>query len=396
MSRKEIILVATVQYDPLAPSFLADPYPTYAGLREDDPVHWSDGMGGWVLTRYEHVALALSDPRFSAADRPPMRRYGRATTMVTADPPEHTRLRRLVSKAFTPRAVERMRLRIQEIVDGLLDAVPPGGRMDVARDLAYPLPVVVIAEMLGVPVEDRERFKRWASEGLAGIVGRFASVEQQEQARRSGEELREYFVDIIAQRRRERRDDLVSALIGAEDQGQALSGDEVLDNCTLLITADHETTTSLIGNGVLALLRHPSELQRLRTDPSLTRTAVEELLRYDPPVQAVTRRTKENVALDGGTIKKGEVVYAVIGAANRDPRRFDDPDKLDVGRQENAHLGFGDGIHFCLGAPLARAEAQIAIGTIVSRFATLRRTGDDVEWGGNFIVRGVAKLPVEY
>jgi len=292
--------------------------------------------------------------------------------------------------------VERLRPRIQQIVDCLLEAVRPQGRMDIVGDLSYPLPVSVIADMLGVAPEDRPRFKRWASDGLAGVVGRFASPEQRERARRSGEELQDYFRRTIARRRRQPGDDLVSALIAAQERGQALDDEEVLDNCTLLITAGHETTTNLLGNGMLALLRWPNQLRRLRDDSSLMTTAVEELLRYDPAVQTVTRRAKEDVPLGGRAVEKGQVVYAVIAAANRDPRRFPDPDRLDVGRRENPHLAFGEGIHFCLGAPLARAEAQIALGSLLHHFHRLRLVSDGgVEWGGNFIVRGVTKLPVE-
>lgn len=384
--------MVTLEYRPFSPELLADPYPMYRRLQDEDPVHWSEPTGGWVLTRYDDVALALSDRRFSAADRPPQRRYGRATTMVTADPPEHTRLRRLVSKAFTVKAVESLRPRIQEIVDGLLDAVADA-RMDIVRDFGYPLPVTVIAEMLGVPVQDRESFKRWASEGLAGIVGRLASPEDRERAHRSGDELRAYFQDAVARRRRQPRDDLVSALTAAEDEGQALSEEEVLDNCTLLITAGHETTSSLIGNGMLALLRNPDQLGLLGDDPGLIESAVEELLRYDPPVQAVTRRALEDVEIEGRTIGAGQVVFAVVGAANRDPRRFERPDELDIGRRDNPHIGFGDGRHFCLGAPLARAEAQIGIATLIRRFPWMRLAGAEA-WGGNFIVRGATSVPV--
>jgi pimeloyl-[acyl-carrier protein] synthase len=384
--------MVTTQYRPFTPAVLANPYPVYHRLRAEDPVHWSEPTGGWVLTRYHDVALALSDRRFSAADRPPMRRDGPVTTMVTADPPEHTRLRRLVSKAFTAKAVEAMRPRIRQIVDGLLDE-GEGQRMDVVQDFAYPLPVTVIAEMLGVPVADRDKFKRWASQGLAGIVGRLASAEDRARAQRGGEELRSYFTDAIARRRRDPGDDLISALIAAEDEGSAPSEAEVLDNCTLLITAGHETTSSLIGNSMLALLRNPDQLRRLQDDPSLIETAVEELLRYDPPVQAVTRRTLEDVEIDGRTIEAGRVVFAVVGTANRDPARFQRPDQLDIGRPDNPHIAFGDGRHFCLGAPLARAEAQIGIAALVRRFSQMRLAGPE-QWGGNFIVRGATSLPV--
>lgn len=380
-----------MDYAPLAGETLADPYPMYRALQERGPVVWGETMRGWVVTGFDQAALALSDQHFSAAGRPPQR-GGQPTTMVTADPPEHTRLRRLVSKAFTARAVEDMRPRIQAIVDGLLDDVD-GDRMDVARDLAAHVPIMVIAEMLAVPVEMRETFRRWTDEGMMAIIGRHASDEDKARMQRSGRELGDYFRQVIAERRRDPGDDLISALIAAEDEGRAMGDAEVMDNCTLLLTAGNETTTSLIANGMHQLLRHPSQFDRLRRDPSLLNSAVEEMLRFDPAVHCVTRRVKDSIELDGATLEPKEVVFAVIAAANRDPAKFDRPDEFDIERQPNAHLGFGDGMHFCLGAPLARAEAQIAIEALVERFPKMVLAGE-VRYEGHFILRRATQLPV--
>ena len=383
--------MTTIDYAPLAGDTLADPYPMYRRLQEKGPVVWGETMGGWVVTGFDQAALALSDEHFSAADRPPQR-SGQPTTMVTADPPEHTRLRRLVSQAFTARAVEAMRPRIQAIVDGLLDEVD-GDRMDVARDLAAHLPIMVIAEMLAVPAEKRETFRRWTDEGMMAIIGRHASAEDKARMQRSGRELRDYFIEVIAERRRNPGDDLISALIAAEDEGRAMNDAEVMDNCTLLLTAGNETTTSLIANGVYQLLRHPGQLDRLRREPSLLNGAVEEMLRYDPAVHCVTRRVKHSIELDGAALQPKQVVFAVIAAANRDPTQFDRPDEFDIGRHPNPHLGFGDGMHFCLGAPLARAEAQIATEALVERFPKMKLAGE-ARYEGHFILRRVTELPV--
>jgi len=365
----------------------------YRALQERGPVVWGETMGGWVVTGFDQAALALSDQHFSAAGRPPQR-SGPPTTMVTADPPEHTRLRRLVSKAFTARAVEDMRPRIQAIVDGLLNNVD-GDRMDVARDLAAHVPIMVIAEMLAVPVEMRQTFRRWTDEGMMAIIGRHASDEDKARMQRSGRELRDYFRQVIAERRRDPGDDLISALIAAEDEGRAMGDAEVMDNCTLLLTAGNETTTSLIANGMHQLLRHPSQFDRLRRDPSLVNGAVEEMLRFDPAVHCVTRRVKDSIELDGATLEPKQVVFAIIAAANRDPTHFDRPDEFDIERHPNAHLGFGDGMHFCLGAPLARAEAQIAIEALVERFPKMVLAGE-VRYEGHFILRRATQLPVTF
>ena len=285
--------MVTVQYNPFIPEVHADPYPLYHRLREENPVHWSELLEAWVLTRYDDVVAVLKDKRFSANRRQARNRFVQqaaamqeqggpltgAATMLSSDPPEHTRLRGLVSKAFTVRAIDAMRPHIQEIVDELLDAVQERGRMDIIQDLAYPLPVIVIAEMLGVPPERRDTFKRWSDDLVATLGGPLVAPEVQERARRSAQEMADYFRSVIEERRREPKEDLLSALLAAEERGEVLSEEELLATCILLLAAGNETTTNLIGNGVLALLRNPDQLERLRADPSLTESAVEEFLR---------------------------------------------------------------------------------------------------------------------
>lgn len=402
--------MVTVQYNPFIPDVHANPYPMYARLRAEDPVHWSALMEAWVLTRYDDVVAVLTDSRFSADRRQARNRFadeiarreeefgpfGRTRTMLTSDPPEHTRLRRLVSKAFTPRMVEGLRPRIQEIVDELLDAAAQNGRMDVIRDLAYPLPVIVIAEMLGVPPEHRDQFKHWSDEIVGVLGGPLVPQETLERSRVAVHELAEYLSGVIVERRREPREDLVSGLIAAEEQGQILSEDEMLATAMLLLVAGNETTTNLIGNGMLSLLRNPDEMERLCADPSQVPTAVEELLRYDGPVQATGRVAMEDLEIGGQKVTKGQAVLTVLGAANRDPAQFGKPDELDLDRQPNEHVAFGDGIHFCLGAPLARAEGQIAFETLLRRFAHPRLETDNLQWGGSFILRGLKGLPIAF
>jgi len=402
--------MVTTQYNPFIPEVHANPYPMYIRLREEDPVHWSALMEAWILTRYEDIVAVLTDSRFSANRRQAQNRFaqeaqkiaeefgpfGRTQTMLTSDPPLHTRLRRLVSKAFTPRMVEGLRPRIQLIVDELLDAVRDSGRMDLIRDLAYPLPVIVIAEMLGIPPQERDQFKRWSDEIAATLGGPFTPPEVLERARKSANELADYFRGVIAERRREPAEDLISGLIAAEEQGQILSEDEMLATAMLLLVAGNETTTNLIGNGTLALLRNPDQLRRLQDDPSLIPAAVEELLRYDGPVQGTGRVAVEELEIDGRTVETGQVVFCVLGSANRDPAQFENPDKLDITRQPNEHIAFGDGIHSCLGAPLARAEGQIAFETLLRRFPNPRLETDNPQWGGSFILRGLKSLPISF
>ena len=396
--------MADVTFNPMDPTFVADPYPTYRQLRAEDPVHHSP-MGFWVLTRYDDVVAALRDPRLAkeAIAAFVAARFGAPVpitglSMLDRDPPDHTRLRSLVSKAFTPRVVEGLRPRIQQIVDGLLRRALEKGSMDLIEEFAYPIPVNVICEMLGVPVEDHERFKGWSldiARGLDSILlPRDSEVPKRSVASRTA--LAEYFRELIAKRRASPRSDLLSALIAAEEAGDKLSENELLATCILLLIAGHETTVNLIGNGTLALLRHPDQLRRLRENPALIGTAVEELLRFDGPVQRTARIPSEDVVIDGHTIAKGEMVMPFIGAADRDPAQFPDPDRLDIGRTDNRHIAFGWGIHFCLGAPLARVEGQLAINTLVQRLPSLALATDAPEFRESLTLRGLKSLPVTF
>jgi len=397
-----------VTFNPFLPELRSDPYPIYKALREEDPVHWSEFMQTWLLTRYDDVLAVLRDHgRFSSERRyatnpfvQQMETYreqsgplGRSETMLSLDPPAHTRMRNLVNKAFTPRVVERMRPHIQQIAVELLDGLPDPRRLDVVTDLAIPLPVIVIAEMLGVPSADRAQFKAWSSDIAGTLAGPFQPAAVLERAQRSSNEIADYFREQIEARRRAPRDDLMSALLAAEEHGDLLSEDELLATCILLLVAGNETTTNLIGNGMLALIRHARELRRLQADPSLVDSAVQELLRYDPPAQMTSRVALEEMRLRDKRIERGQVVIAVLAAANRDPAQFPDPDRLDITRPSNRHLAFGHGIHYCIGAPLAVTEAQIAINALLARLPEPELEGEP-EWGTSFVLRGLERLPI--
>jgi pimeloyl-[acyl-carrier protein] synthase len=397
--------MADIQFNPMAPEFVVDPYPTYHRLRAEDPVHHSP-LGFWVLTRYADVIAMLRDPRlikepiaaFVAA------RFGMAVppglglSMLDRDPPDHTRLRGLVSKAFTPKALESLRPHIQGIVDGLLAKVEGRGEMDLIEEFAYPLPVRVICEMLGVPVADHERFKQWGLDIARGLDAIMlppdSEVAQRSMAGRRA--LAAYFRELIAERRAAPREDMLSALIAAEEAGDKLNEDELMATCLLLLVAGHETTVNLIGNGSLALLRHPAELRKLRDNPGLIASAVEELLRFDGPVQRTARIPSEDITIGDHTIPKGEMVMPFLGAADRDPAQFPDPDRLDITRGDNRHIAFGMGIHFCLGAPLARMEGQIAINTMLQRLPKLALAIDKPEYRQSLTLRGLQALPVSF
>jgi cytochrome P450 len=390
------------------PAMRADPYPSYARLRRFDPVHWAEGPGVWVLTRYADIVSVLRSPHASA-ERTEIGRQrvpaefqevfsDRKDAMLNADPPRHTRLRLLVNKAFTPGAVADLAPFIQRFVDDVIDTVGPRGRMDLIRDLAYPLPATVIAEMLGVPHEDRDRFKQW-SDDTAALASNLPGNLSEDVLRRADvgmRELRAYFAGIVARRRVEPRDDLLSGLVKAQQEGDRLNEAELLANAVLLLNAGHETTTNLIGNGTLALLRHPDQLRRLREDPALVPTAVEELLRYDSPVQFTTRVLKEDLELGGKQLRAGQTVLLLLGAANRDPAQFPDPDRLNVGRADNKHLAFGLGSHFCLGAPLARLEGRIVFETLLRRLPGLRLVDPAPVYRQNFNLRGLEALEVAF
>ena len=388
-------LESGVAFDLTSSQMLANPYPTYQKLREKDPVHRMRLVDGWVLTRYDDVqAMLLDHQRFSnwgagAGDR----QYTRDRSMLDLDPPDHTRLRSLVSKAFTPRSVTALEPRIEEIVEGLLDGVDGEDRFDLIDNFAFPLPVIVIAEMLGVPAQDLEQFKEWSNDIVISLEP-ILSREQREQFRRSEQELYEYFEGIIALRREDPEDDLVSALLAAEEEGDRLSHGELLATLLLLLVAGNETTRNLIGNGMLALLRNPEEMSRLKEQPELIDPAIDELLRYDSPVQLDGRTLLEDVEMGGKLMRAGQQVVGVVGAANRDPAAFSNPDRLDIRRQEKSHISFGRGIHYCLGASLAKLEGRIAISSLLRRFSSIRLAAEPQQ-RKQVVLRGVEDLLVE-
>ena len=394
-----------------SPKFKADPYPFYARLRAESPVRRVTLPGrqsGWLITRYADVAAALKDERLvknklnalsaeQAVKQPWMPGVFKPLTrnMLDLDAPDHTRLRTLVHKAFTPRLVERMRERVQALADDLLDALQDRERLDVIHDYALPVPTTIIAEMLGVPVADRHKFHRWSSAIVASNTSTWGML----RALPQGVAFLRYIRKLVAARRAAPQDDLVTALVQAEEAGEQLSEDELVAMVFLLLVAGHETTVNLIGNGVLALLEHPDQLERLHNDPALIKPAVEELLRYYSPVEMATERyPREDVPIAGTTIPRGALVHAVIGSANRDERQFPNPEVLELAREPNRHLAFGQGVHFCLGAPLARLEGQIAINTLLRRLPDLRlavRPGA-LRWRRGHVLRGLGELPVAF
>src|SRR5712691_7937508 len=388
-------MIADVPHDhPLLVQFREDPYPMYRYLHAAAPVQWSDVLEAWTLARYTDVVESLTDPRYSADRAPEVDEgYSIAKSMLVSDPPDHTRLRALVQKAFTPRMVEQLRPRIGSIVRELIDRISTrGGQFDIITDLVYPLPVVVIAELLGVPPEDRETFRDWSA-ALAASLDPLVSEEAALRAVQARDALHEYLRGIIAERRRAPRSDLISALVAVEEQGEILSEPELVVMCTLLLIAGHETTVNLIGNGMLALIEHPQAYAQLREAPGLIVFAVEELLRFNSPVQLTARIATMPLEIGGQHIEAGQWVLPLLGAANRDPQVFANPEQLDLTRTPNPHLGFGRGIHFCLGAPLARLEGQVAIAALVQRFRTLELAGSPLR-RDQITLRGLKSLPV--
>ena len=391
------------------PAMLADPYPVYHTLRSDDPVLWVPSVDAWVVTSYEAVSAGLRDSRLSSQrfDRIRERLQTKGLgdladpamqSMIHMDAPDHTRLRALVVKAFTPKVVDSMEGRIQGMIDGFLGAMKSPGRMDAMDVLAYPLPVTVIAEMLGIAPEDRHRFKQWSDEIsviLSGDVGGLAEADVK-RAFEARAELVDYFRSVVAKNRTGTGSDLLTALARAEEGGGRLSEAELYSTAVLILIAGNETTTNLIGNGLLALLSHPDQLQKLKDDPSLVASAVEEMLRYDSPVQMTTRMAKVDLEIHGTPIKQGQWVYLMIAAANRDPARFPDPDRFDIARADNKQIAFGAGPHFCLGASLARLEGQLAIRSLLQRFPDLELGAEKVEYRNNFNLRGLKSLDVVY
>jgi len=413
--------------DLFQPEARADPYPGYRRLRETAPI--ARGPSGlWFLSRHEDCSRMLRDPRFGHAEPENIARNplfaGRQTSpdslrdergvpvlsFLVRNPPDHTRMRRLVSKAFTPKMVARLAPRIEQLVDGLLDdallaerglAAAADGQgvdgqegVDLIGALAYPLPVTIISELLGVPAGDDARFRAWSHALARGLDPDFLlppDVRARQQTARA--EFADYFRGLAAVRRRDPGDDLLSALVAVEEGGDTLTPQELIVTCTLLLVAGHETTVNLIGNGTLALLRNPDAMRRFRADPSIAPKAIEELLRYDSPVQLTLRLALTDADVGGQPIARGEIALALLGAANRDPEAHPDPDRLDLERDPNRHLAFGQGIHFCLGAPLARVEGQIAIRRLLERAPRLR-LADEPVWKENLVLRGLERLPV--
>ena len=385
--------------NPFDPAVRENPYPALRRLRETDPVNETP-VGIWRLTRYADVDRLLhrtpcgvrtTDGILPGIDES---LTGQRMFMLQVDPPNHPRLRKLVSAAFTPRAIKALRDKIGEVTDACLDAVAPRGEMDVVKDLALPVPSTLICEMMGVPLADRERFTVWTAQATFGLAAAIMPPEVVAQARAAGEALGEYFQGLIAARRGALTDDILSNLIRAEEAGDRLSSEELLSQAIGLLIAGFETTIGLISNGVRCLLQHPDELARLRKDPALITTAVDECLRYDGPIVLTPRILHVDAEFSGKTIPKNSMVWSMLAAANRDPDVFSDPERFDVGRRPNDHLAFGGGPHFCLGSHLAKLEGEIAIGRLVQRFDDLE-LAPGFEWGAS-LFRVPGRLPVRF
>jgi pimeloyl-[acyl-carrier protein] synthase len=395
-------------YQLLDPEILANPYPLYRRLRDEAPVHWDPFLHAWVVTRYEDVSTVLHT--FSANRTPTpeqlaalgMERVGPIAAlmvrqMLFLDPPEHTRVRMLAAKAFTPRRVEVLRGHIAEIADRLLDDIEAAGSVEIIGDLARPLPAIVTAEMLGLPIEDWPQLTDW-SRSFAEMLGNFQhNPGRAAQVVTTVEDMTAYFQRAIDEQRERPRDGLLHALMTAEVDGNRFSDEEVIANTIITMVGGQETTTNLIGNGMLSLLRNPGQWELLKSDPSLVTSAVEELLRYEAPSQHTARLAFEDTELGGQQIQKRQAVIAVMGAANRDPERFADPDRLDLSRPDNRHLAFGWSSHYCFGAPLARIEGQLVFEALARRLPTLHLDPDrKLTWRANLGLRGLDALPLEF
>lgn len=392
-------------YHLLDPEVLANPYPLYHRLRSEDPVHWDPYLHVWVVTRYADVQTVFH--HFSANRTPTPEQLTAlglsaltplaqvmVQQMLFLDPPQHGRVRGLASKAFTARRVEGLRAHIQDITNSLLDAVQDRGSMDIIADLAYPLPAIVTAEMLGVPTSDWRQLTAWSAD-FAQVLGNFQhNPDRAPRVIKSLQEMSDYFRAAIKEQRTNPRDGLIHAYLTAEVDGDRFTEDEVVANTIVTMVGGQETTTNLIGNGMLSLLRYPDQLERLKGDMSLIPSAVEELLRYESPSQHTARLAPEDTELGGKTIRKRQAVIAVMGAANRDPERFPDPDRLDIGRQDNRHVAFAWASHFCFGAPLARIEGQTAFATLLKRMPDIKLAPGPIKWRENLGLRGLTALNV--
>lgn len=396
----------------LGPDFLTNPYPTYAYLRSAAPVLWSDDFidGAWLLTRYEDVSNALRDPRFSAkrshiyVGQFPEEFHGELAEfdhhlekqVIFLDPPEHSRLRRLMNHGFTMPIIQSLRPRIEKKVKALLDKVIDQGEMDFMRDFAHPLPVIVIAEMFGVEEEDQSDFIAWSDDCSNFIGSPQPTLELARRAQASMGSLVSYFASVLPERRKQMGDDLISRLLHAEEEGVIMTDEELLAQCSLFFIAGHETTRNLLGNGLLALLQHPEQLALLKENPQLMKSALGELLRYESPIQFTGRIATEDIQLGGQEIKQGQPVFLLIGAANRDPERFTDPDELDITRKEGSNLAFGYGPHVCIGATLSYLEAETAFTILLDRLPDLRLVSETVDWNPNPGFRGLRSLPLAF
>jgi len=396
--------VLGVQFDPTSPDVVTDPYPVLAELRRRAPVLWHDRLGMWLAPRHAEASAVLRDRRLGRVWRPrwpdedlPAFTLIHVHSLLESEPPVHTRLRRLVANAFARGHVERLRPRIAALAEALADAVADTGADGTPVNLlpayAEPLPVAVIAELLGIPDADRAALRPW-SNAIVKMYEYAVSPAQRQAAERASAEFVGYLRDLVAHRRRTPGDDLVSSLVAVGDaDGSGLSEEELVTTCTLLLNAGHEASVNVVGNGMLALLRHRAELARLRSDPALVPTAVEEMIRYDAPLQLFERTATEDAEVGGVTVPAGQKIAALLGSANRDPAAFADPDRFDVGRTDNPHIGFGAGIHYCLGAPLARVELQVSLATLLRRFPRLALAGEPVR-RREFVIRGLRTLPV--
>jgi len=394
-------------YHLLDPEVLANPYPLFHRLRSEDPVHWDPFLHTWVVTRYVDVLDVLHTFSANRTHTPqklevmglshmsPIAQL-MVKQMLFMDPPTHTRLRSLASHAFTPQRVEVLRTHIREIVNRLLDEVQPKGRMDIILDLAEPLPAIVTAEMLGVPVEDRDKLKFWSA-NFAEMLGNFQhNPERTPKILQIVQDMTAYFQETILRLRDHPREGLVHSLMTAEIDGDRLTDEEVVANSIVTMVGGLETTTNLIGNGILTLLRNPEEMERLKANPSLVPSAVEEMLRYESPSQHTGRIVPQDREMGGKVLKKGQAIMAVMAAANRDPERFSDPDRFDITRQDNRHLAFGYAAHFCFGAALARVEGQEAFHALVNRLPNLALEPANLVWRNNLGLRGLCALPVRF
>jgi cytochrome P450 len=397
----------------LAPDVLYDPYAYFAHLREADPVHWNERWGGWLILRYDDVVQVFRDHETFSSDRmaslmlelSPQEQEHFALLikyfskwLVFTDPPYHTRVRLLINKAFTPTSVEKLRPRARQIVHELLDQVQRKSHMEFIHDFAFHLPVIVISEYLGVPIEDREQVKEWSDETSRVFFIRANEPDRRERSQRGLEQLLAYFEPLIEERRHHPREDLISGLVQAEERGDLLSHEELLATCTVLLFAGHETTTNLLANGLLAFMRQRDQWDLLRQHPSLVRSAAEELLRFDGPVKATFRWARKDTELGGKVIRAGDRMLLILAAANRDPARYANPDHLDITRSPNPHVAFGQGIHVCLGAPMARLEAQEAFLALPQRFPDLRLNIDaaHLEYQPTIVARALKTLPVSW